>query len=104
MKNRQHSRILTTVVLVAAMSFALGAEAFAAGSARSERSLPGFKLAKPSPGPMAGEPDAGGGTLPPPPKVNPALSAGGRLDLTGWMLRYHWSLRILLLQLPKRFP
>jgi hypothetical protein len=106
MKNRQHSRLLTSLVLVAAMSFVVGSEAFAAGSTRDTRgSLSGVKLAKPSSGPMAGEPDVGGNSAPPPPKVNPYSSyTPGGVRLSDWALRFHWSIRVLLLQLPKRFP
>ncbi len=105
MKNRQHSRLLTTLVLAAAVSFAVGSEAFAAGSTRDARgSFSGVKLAKPNAGPMAGEPDTPGNGLPPPPKVNPYLSNTGGSRLADWALRFHWSLRVMLLQLPKRFP
>jgi len=90
---------------VAALSFALGSEALAAGSTRDMRgSSAGMKLSKPSAGPMAGEPDTPGSSLPPPPKVNPYLAYPGGTRLTDWALRFHWSLRVTLMQLPKRFP
>ena len=80
MKNRQHSRLLSTVVLVAALSVALSA-------------------------PFAGEPDASSGA-PLPPKVNPTSSlrstGGTGAGMAGWALRFQWSFRMLLMQLPKR--
>jgi len=80
MKNRQHSRLLTTVVLVAALSVAL----------------------KPS---FGGEPDQGSGA-PLPPKVNPTSSlrsvGGTGAGMAGWALRFQWSFRMVLMQLPKR--
>lgn len=103
MKNRQRSRLLTTLVLVAAVSFAAGSEAFAAGSTRWMRgSTVGVKLSKPGAGPMAGEPDQPGNGLPLPPKVNPSRPLPGGVQPADWALRFHWSLWVTLRQLPKR--
>ena len=80
MKNRQHSRLLSTVVLVAALSVALSAS-------------------------LAGEPDAPN-NAPLPPKVNPTSSmrgtGGNGAGMAGWALRFQWSFRMLLMQLPSR--
>ena len=82
MKNRQHSRLLTTVVLVAALGVALTAS-------------------------FAGEPDVPDAVPPAPPKVNPSGSsmrhAGAtNTGMAGWALRFQWSFRMMLMQLPKR--
>ena len=104
MRNRQHSRLLTTLVLVAAMSFVLGAEAFAgdrsAGSSTSSWLTTG-KVLKPGATPSAGEPDVGG-AAPLPPKIGPYATRGS--TLADWTLRFQYVLRTLLLQSPKRFP
>lgn len=104
MRKRQHSRLLTTLVLVATMSFLLCSEALAASQLSASQStltqwLATKAPAKPGTRPMAGEPDMPGGYLPP--KEGPY--ATGKSSLTDWTLRLHWSLRSLLLQKP-RFP
>ena len=103
MKNRQHSRLLTTLVLVAAVSFALASEAFAVGSTPTRGSAGSVKLSKPSAGPMAGEPDTPANGAPPPP-LKLAMPRSGAAGMSDWALRVYWSLRVTLLQLPKRFP
>ncbi len=104
MRNRQHSSLLTTLVLVAATSFALGSEALASSKSKSSNSTSSWlagKASKPGATPMVGEPDAPG-NLPLPPKIGP-YSTGGS-SLADWTLRIHWTFRYLLLQTPKRFP
>lgn len=104
MKNHQHSRLLTTVVLVAALSFALGSEALAAGG-RSPMAGPAMsgRVFRPGSMPMSGtgDPDQSGGNAPAP-IVKPARyrDASGT---TEWAMRLHWSFRMLLVQLPRRF-
>jgi len=107
MRNHQHSRLLTNLVLVAAMSVALGSEALASSS--SLRTLKGSQLGsgivlRPGSAPMAGEPDAGGFLPPPPPKIGPNPSGSRPASMADWTLRIHWLFRNLLLQTPKRFP
>jgi len=105
MRNRQHNRLLPTLVLVAAMSLALGSEALAGSptprSLSTASSWSGGKALKPGSAPMVGEPDAPG-QLPLPPKIGPA--SPGRSTMADWTLRIHWLFRNLLLQTPKRFP
>ena len=103
MRNRQHSRLLTTLVLVAAMSFALSAEALAGSSAFASKSTStwvGLKISKPGATPMSGEPDSPSGSLPP--KIGPYPTGGS--NMATWTLRIHWVLRSMLLPTPKRFP
>lgn len=105
MRNRQHSRLLTTLVLVAAMSVALGSEALAASRNTSMNSLQsswhGGKALKPGVTTAAGEPDSPTGA-PLPPKVGPNAARG--TTAADWTLRFQYVLRTLLLQSPKRFP
>jgi len=103
MKNPQHSRLLITLVLVAAVSFALASEAFAAGSTFRRGSAVSVKLSKPSAQPMAGEPDTPANGTPPPP-IKLALPRNGEAGMSDWALRVHWAIRIVLLNLPKRLP
>jgi hypothetical protein len=102
MKNRQISGVLVTLVVAAALLAALGAEARAGGvDDRFNQSYSHSKLLKPSATPMAGEPDSpNSGPLPP--KVGPYPTGGA--TLSNWALRFHWSLRLLLLQLSSRLP
>ena len=105
MRNRQHSRLLTSLLLFAAMSVAFAAEAVAAGSKPAPGSIvspfDNSRTAKPSVTPMVGEPDAPGGPLPP--KVgNPPT--GGSSCLTDWTLRVQLWLQSLLPHSPKRLP
>ena len=107
MRNHQHSRLLTNLVLVAAMSVALGSEALAGSS--SLRTLKSSQLGsgivlKPGSAPMVGEPDAPGNIPPPPPKLGPNPSGSRPTTMADWTLRIHWLFRNLLLQTPKRFP
>ena len=105
MRNRQHSRLLTSLLLVAAMSVAFAVEAVAAGTKPTSGSIvspfESSKTAKPSVTPMAGEPDAPGGPLPP--KVGP-YPTGGTSCLMDWTLRVQLWMQGLLLQSPKRLP
>lgn len=103
MKNSQHSRLLTTLVLVAAMSFALASEAIAAGGTFKRGSSVSVQLSKPSAQPMAGEPDTPANGTPPPP-IKLAVPRGGEAGTIDWALRVHWAIRIVLLNLPKRLP
>lgn len=108
MRNHQHSRLLTNLVLVAAMSVALGAEAHAGSPTlrtQSKLSLVGGGIVlKPGTTPMVGEPDAPGNIPPPPPKLGPNPTGSRPATMADWTLRIHWMLRYLLLQTPKRFP
>ena len=105
MRNRQHSRLLTSLLLVAAMSVAFAAEAVAGGTKPTSGSIVSpferTTTAKPSVTPMAGEPDAPGGPLPP--KVGP-YPTGGKSCLMDWTLRVQLWMQGLLLQSPKRLP
>ena len=108
MRNHQHSRLLTNLVLVAAMSVALGSEAHASSSTQRTMTksslVSGGIVLKPGTTPMAGEPDAPGNNLPPPPKIGPNPSGSRPATMADWTLRIHWMFRYLLLQTPKRFP
>ena len=108
MRNHQHSRLLTNLVLVAAMSVALGSEALAGSPTlrtQTKSSLMGGGIVlKPGTAPMVGEPDAPGNNLPPPPKIGPSPSGSRPATMADWTLRIHWMFRYLLLQTPKRFP
>ena len=108
MRNHQLSRLLTNLVLVAAMSVALGSEALAGSPTlrtMTKSSLVGSGIV-PRPGstPMVGEPDAPGNIPPPPPKLGPNPSGSRPTTMADWTLRIHWMFRNLLLQTPKRFP
>jgi hypothetical protein len=90
------------------MSVALGSEALAGSPTlrsltKSSQVSTGI-VPRPGSTPMAGEPDAGGGTLPPPPKIGPNPSGVRPTSMADWTLRIHWMFRNLLLQTPKRFP
>ncbi len=103
MKNRKSSRLLITLVLAAAMLTALGSEAFASGGMRGkfDRTTSGSEAFKPGVSPLAGEPEVPQGA-PLPPKVgNSAMSVRA---LSYWSLRFQWSIRVMLTQLPRRFP
>jgi len=102
MMRRQHSTILVALVLAAALVAAFGAEVRAGGlQDRFNGSIHRGQTLKPNASPMQGEPDIplGGPT---PPKVGPYPTGGA--TLSNWALRFHWSLRILLMQLPNRLP
>lgn len=105
MTNRQRSSLLTTLVLVAAMSLVLGSAAQAAPSLVTKQSsvssLVTGKSSKPGASPTVGEPDSPSGA-PLPPKLGPYPTGGSTLG--DWTLRLQWLLRSLLLQSPKRFP
>jgi len=99
MKNHKRSRLLTTLVLAAAMCLAIGSEALAAGSVRGlNRPSAGSTATKPNLLPMAGEPDIPQ-RAPDPPKLAAPSPSGRSSD---WVLRVQWSFRVLLNQLPKR--
>jgi len=102
MMRRQHSRILVPLVLAAALVAAYGAEVRADGlQDRLHGSFHRGQVSKPNASPLQGEPDVPqGGPLPP--KVGPYPTGGA--TLSNWALRFHWSLRILLMQLPTRLP
>jgi hypothetical protein len=107
MRNHQHSRLLTNLVLVAAMSVALGSEALAGSfmqRSQTKSSLQSGIVPRPGSTPMVGEPDAGGFLPPPPPKIGPNPSGSRPTTMADWTLRIHWMFRNLLLQTPKRFP
>ena len=101
MKNHKRSRLLTTMVLAAAMCMAFGSQALAVGNLGSafNRSSAGSTAFKPQLRPMAGEPDAGQSAPAPPVKVNSLAPVG---QSTNWVLRLQWSFRVLLNQLPRR--
>lgn len=102
MANHKRSRLLITWVLAAAILAMTGSGAHATGSMRSKygRASSSSVAFKTWERPKAGEPDVGQGSLPVPPKVgNAALNGGG----SGWALRFYWSMRVMLNQLPRRF-
>ncbi len=103
MKNRKSSTLLIALVLAAATLTALGSEAFAAGGMRGmfDRTTVGSSGFKPAVNPMVGEPEVPAGS-PLPPKVGNAPMSGHQLSY--WALRFHWSIRVVLNQLPRRFP
>jgi hypothetical protein len=101
MMNRKSIRILTTLVLAAAIVTAFGAEARAASN--GGRSTPVTTVAsralKPGAGPMTGEPDWPNGS-PLPPKDGAYPTGGkGRPDM--WALRYRQLVRIWLGSVPR---
>ena len=100
MTNQKRSRLLTTMVLAAAMFTAIGSEALAAGSVRSMLGRPSTSSAavRPDLRPMAGEPDVPNRTPDPPKVIAPQNPAG---QSTSWVLRIQWSFRVLLNQLPR---
>ena len=103
MMKRKGIRLLITWVLAAAMAMALGSEAFASSGSRIwSIATIGAKATKSTTGPMVGEPDTPqGGPLPPKDGARPYI---GRPSATG-VLRFNWAtIRVLLIQLPKRYP
>ncbi len=105
MMNQKRSRLLITLVLAAAMVTAIGSEAFAAGGMRSlsdRTSLTSGMSSRPGIRPMTGEPDVPQNGTPLPPKVGNASMGVGQLS--PWLLRFQWSVRVLLNQLPRRLP
>ena len=102
MMNRKSSRLLTTMILAAALATALGSVAQAGRDPRASwRPTVGSNAPKPGVGPLSGEPDAGG-SGPLPPKEGHYQTGVARRST--WAQRIHWSVRVVLLQSPKRFP
>lgn len=105
MRNRQHSRLLTSLLLVAAMSVVLGTNVLAASQPGSGSIATSTwtidKPAKPISTPLVGEPDAPGGPLPPKVGTPPT---GGSSSLVDWTVRLQLWLQSLLVQSPKRLP
>ena len=103
MMNHNRSRLLITVVFAAAFVALIGSEAQATGAMRSKfgRTSPSSVSLKTWGRPMSGEPEVPQNGLPVPPKVGNATQHGvGRTD---WTLRFYWSMRVMLNQLPRRF-
>lgn len=104
MRNRQHSRLLTSLLLVATMSVVLGSKAFAGSQPSSGGTTvtwPTVKPVKPVVTPTVGEPDAPGGPLPPKVGTPPT---GGSSPLMDWTVRLRLWLQSLMVQSPKRLP
>jgi len=102
MTNRASNRVLTTLVLVAAISLALGTEAHAAkvGARPLSAATAGVKPpAWPLPSPMSGEPDSGTG-LPLPPKTGSYPT--GRIPI--WTLQVQMLIRAFVGTVQSRFP
>lgn len=106
MMNGKSNRILVTWVLAAVIATALGSEAFAASWTRTSSGVTTARSTtlKPQHGPFSGEPDAGGGSAPQPPKAGASRTGGGDVVVYTWLQRIQWSLRVWLEQLPKRYP
>lgn len=101
MMNGKSTRVLIPLVLAAVMCTALGSEALAAARTRSTYvPTSRTRALKPLPGPLTGEPDTGGSS-PAPPKDGPYPTGA---QLSTWVLRVQWSVRLWLEQLPKRYP
>ena len=97
------SRLLITLVLAAALMAMTGSGAHATGAMRSKlyRTSPSSVSLKTWQRPSSGEPDVGGSSLPVPVKIgNSPLNNFSGSD---WALRFYWSMRVMLNQLPKRF-
>lgn len=101
MSKPRRSKLLITVVLAAALLAMTGSGVHATGAMRSKfsRTGPSSVSLKTWQRPLAGEPDVGGGTPVPPPKVG---NAPRNLRGTDWVLRFYWSLRVMLNQFPRR--
>lgn len=102
MANHNRSRLLITLVLAAAILAMTGSGAHATGAWRSklDRSSSSSMSLKTWQRPSSGEPDVGQNNLPVPPKVGNALQIP---STSGWALRFYWSMRVVLNQLPRRF-
>jgi hypothetical protein len=103
MTNHIRSRLLiTTLVLAAAILALTGSSAHATGAMRSKygRTSTSSVALKTWERPKAGEPDTGSGSLPVPPKIG---NAPQNLSGSDWSLRFYWSMRVMLNQLPRRF-
>jgi hypothetical protein len=100
MTNHNRSRLLITLVLAAAILALTGSGAHATGAMRSKfnRTSPSSVSLKTWERPKAGEPDVP--QAPVPPKVGNAPQNVGGSD---WTLRFYWSMRVMLNQLPRRF-
>jgi hypothetical protein len=103
MRNRKSSRVLITLVLVAAVCTVLGSEAQAASSKGSRvftRVTQGSTTLKPGARWTSGEPDSPNGA-PVPPKTGLTPTGG---QSSGTAQQIQWSVRAMLDQLLKRFP
>jgi hypothetical protein len=102
MANQKRSRLLITLVFAAALLATTGSGAHATGAMRAKFVRTGSSSVslKTWERPKAGEPDVGQNNLPVPPKVgNAPQNLGG----SGWALRFYWSMRVMMNQLPRRF-
>lgn len=102
MSKPKRSTLLVSLVLAAALLASTGSGVHATGAMRSKfvRTSPSSVSLKTWQRPSAGEPDVGNNTVPPPPKVG---NAPRDLRGTDWVLRFYWSMRVMLNQLPRRF-
>ena len=101
MSKPRRTTLLITLVLAAALLAMTGSVAHATGAMRTKfvRTSPSSVSLKTWQRPSAGEPDVGSTNVPPPPKVG---NAPRDLRGTDWVLRFYWSLRVMLNQLPRR--
>lgn len=99
MMNRKRTRVLTTLVLAAAILGALGSEARAT-IRLGPYAVPtiGSKAPKSGTSPLSGEPDSGNSS-PLPPKSGSYPTSGAN----SWALRVQWLLRTWLGNVPRRF-
>ena len=103
MMNRKSIRLLIAWVLAVAAISALGSTAFASTGARSWLGAPtGSNAAKPVVRPLSGEPDVPQGSPQPPIRTAPLPLYGTGTSIS--VMRFHIAMRVLLTQLPKRFP
>ena len=97
MRNQHRTRRLITVMLSAALSVALGSEAYAArGPLLRKQTAPSTVTSKPGTGPMVGEPDSGNnGPLPPKDGSYPTggtMTASARLHamIQAWLAKHSY--------------
>ena len=104
MTNHNRSRLLITLVLAAAILAMTGSGVHATGAMRwkSDRTSPSSVSLKTWERPMSGEPDVGQNNLPVPPKVGNA-PVNVNVARSDWVVRFYWTMRVMLNQLPKRF-
>lgn len=102
MTKLSRSRLLITLVLAVAILAMTGSGAHATGALRSKwgRTSPSSVSLKTWERPKAGEPDVPQAPIPTPLKFGNIPVNGNGSD---WALRFYWSMRVMLNQLPKRF-